>query len=415
MFSVLHINTRYSGGGAAVAAQRLHKGLKHAGCNSVFIVGSSAFKSEEIKVIPNNWKTRLLHRMFPLTGLNYLEYIGSSEIYKNIFYKNADVLNFHNLHRDYFCYLSLPRLTSNKPAVWTLHDMWSFTGHCAYSYDCNRWEIGCGRCPNLDTYPAIRRDATRWEWKLKKWAYSRSNITVVVASKWLESKVRKSLLAEYFPIAQIPHGIDTKKFCPIDKNLCRAALKISDKKIVLMFSAMSVIDQRKGIDLLIKIINGMPKSLKSNIILLIMGEGGEKFSKIFDLEVLSVGYVSGDELKAICYNAADIFLFPTRADIWSLVVQESLACGTPCISFDVGGLTDLVRPGSTGLLVPFGNISMFQQSIVELIEDNEKRNTMSLKCREIVLKEYDIRLQANRYLSVYKNLVEKRSEKEAYN
>jgi glycosyltransferase involved in cell wall biosynthesis len=407
MFNILHINTRSSGGGAAIASYRLHEGLKQAGCDSKFMVGSYSLSSDgqETELVPKDWKTRWLHHLLPLTGLNYLEYQGSFKIPKSNFYQEADVVNLHNLHRDFFSYLSLPLLTSNKPAVWTLHDMWSFTGHCAYSFDCNRWEIGCGKCPYLDTYPAVRRDSTRWEWKLKQRTYARSNITVIVASKWLESKVRKSVLSKYFSIVQIPHGIDTDIFFPIDKKLCRIALNIPNDKIVLMFSAMSLSDHRKGSDLLIKIINGMPKSLKSNIVLLIMGEGGNAYSKLFDMEVLPLGYVSGDHLKAICYSAADLFLFPTRADIWSLVVQESMACGTPCISFDVGGVPDLVRPEITGLLAPPENISFFRKLIIELVEDYEKRNKMSLKCREIVLKEYDIQIQAYRYLSIYEKLV----------
>jgi glycosyltransferase involved in cell wall biosynthesis len=405
MFNVLHINTRLSGGGAAVASTRLHEGLKQAGCDSKFMVASSSVDSQESERVPHDWKTRWLHRLVPLTGLNYLEYAGTSKIPQSAFYQQADVLNFHNLHRDFFSYLSLPRLTSNKPAVWTLHDMWSFTGHCAYSFDCNRWEIGCGNCPYLDIYPSVRRDATRWEWKLKRRAYSRSNITVIVTSKWLEAKVRKSILAEYFSIVKIPHGIDTDTFFPMDKKLCRTVLNIPVDKIVLMFSAMSVSDHRKGGDLLIEIMNRMPKSLKSNIVLLIMGEGGKAYSKMFDMEVLPIGYVSGEQLKVICYCAADLFLFPTRADIWSLVVQESMTCGTPCISFDIGGVPDLIRSGITGLLAPRENINIFRDSIVELVEDHKKRNAMGLKCREIVLKEYDIGIQVQKYLSIYEKLV----------
>ena len=401
----MHINTRYSGGGAAVASARLHEGLKRAGCNSKFIVGSTSLELDEIEVVFKDWKTRWLHHLLPLTGLNHLEYIGSSKISESEFYQQADVINFHNLHRDYFSYLSLPRLTSNKPAVWTLHDMWSFTGHCAYSFDCDRWEIGCGNCPYLDIYPAVKRDATRWEWKLKRRTYSRSNITIIVASAWLETKVRKSILANHFSVVRIPHGIDTDSFIPMDKRLCRAVLNIPDDKIVLMFSAMSVSDHRKGGDLLIKIMNCMPKSFRTNVVLLIMGEDAQAIGRNLDMEVLPLGYIGGDPLKVICYNAADIFLFPTRADIWSLVVQESMACGTPCISFDVGGVPDLVRPGVTGILAPPENIDIFRDSVLELVEDQKKRNAMGLKCREIVLKEYDIRRQAKRYISLYEKMV----------
>ena len=405
MLNVLHINTRYSGGGAAVASTRLHEGLKKAGCKSRFMVGFSSGELEEVQVVPYDWKSRWLHRLIPLTGLNYLEYQGSFKIPKSNFYKEADVLNLHNLHRDYFSYLALPILTSNKPAVWTLHDMWSFTGHCAYSFNCNRWKVGCGNCPYLNTYPAVKRDATKWEWKLKNRAYSRSNIKIIVTSKWLESKVRKSVLEEYFSIIRIPHGIDINTYFPIEKKICRSVLNIPNDKIVLMFSAVSVSDHRKGGDLLIKILKSIPKSLKSNMVLLIMGEGSTAYGKLVDMEVLPLGYVGSDQLKVICYNAADIFLFPTRADIWSLVVQESMACGTPCISFDVGGVRDLIRHGINGFLAHAEDVNDFRKSIIELAEDHVMRREMGSIGREIALNEYDIQIQVNQYLALYKNLI----------
>ena len=100
-------------------------------------------------------------------GLNYLEYLGSFEIKKHPFYEKADVINLHNLHGATFNYLALAPLTHDKPAIWTLHDMWSFTGHCSYSYDCERWKLGCGNCPYPKIYPAIKKDNTNLEWKLK--------------------------------------------------------------------------------------------------------------------------------------------------------------------------------------------------------------------------------------------------------
>ncbi len=172
-----------------------------------------------------------------------------------------------------------------------------------------------------------------------------------------------------------------------------------------MFSAVSVSDHRKGGDLLINILKSIPKSLKSNMVLLIMGEGSKAYSKLVDMEVLPLGYVGSDQLKVICYNAADIFLFPTRADIWSLVVQESMACGTPCISFDVGGVSDLIRDGINGFLAPSEDVNEFKKLIIELAENHLKRCEMGSIGREIAIKEYDIQIQVNQYLSLYKKLI----------
>lgn len=388
-----------------MAAKRLHQGFLQAGHTSRFMVGNTAFELPEISLVPRDWRTRWLHRLLPLTGLNYLEYIGSFKIPETAFYREANVINFHNLHRDYFSYLALPALTSEKPAVWTLHDMWSFTGHCAYSFNCHRWKSGCGKCPYLKEYPEVRRDATRWEWKLKDKAYSRSRINIVVPSRWLENLAKKSVLSRHFPVDRIPHGIDTDTFQPMEKNLCRQVLGIAVSRTVLLFAAMSASDYRKGGDLLLKALQPLPKSLKSNILLIVMGEGGEAYQGMTDIDVYPAGYFEGDQLKTILYNAADLFLFPTRADIWSLVVQEAMACGIPSISFDIGGVSDLVRPEITGLLATPEDIDSFREAVTELIEDSTKRQQMSSNCRTIAVEEYRLELQTSRYLSIYRKML----------
>jgi glycosyltransferase involved in cell wall biosynthesis len=307
---------------------------------------------------------------------------------------------------DYFSYLAIPALTENKPAVFTLHDMWGFTGHCAYSYDCDRWKTGCGKCPYPDTYPAIQRDNTRLEWKLKNWVYSRSNLTIVTLSRWLTAKVQQSML-NCFPIHFIPNGIDTQAYQPIDTDQCRSVLGIPCGKKVLMFGAVSLTDSRKGGDLLCKVLASLPESLKSEIVLLILGNGGEAIADAIGIQTLNLGYASGDRLKAIAYSAADLFIFPTRADNLPLVLQESMSCGTPMVSFNVGGVPDLVRSEITGYLAEPENIQDFAYGIVQLLENQKLRDQMSQNCREIALAEYPLELQAQRYIEVYQQVLSK--------
>ncbi|HBE19434.1 MAG TPA: glycosyl transferase, partial [Cyanobacteria bacterium UBA11367] len=141
--NILHINQSDISGGAAIAAYRLHQGLLAKGIDSKLLVGEVKTSSERVQATPR--KQRLENQLFRFTwrlGFNYLNLLGSFDIPQHELYKNADILNFHNLHTGYFNYLAIPSLTERKPAVFTLHDMWSFTGHCAYSYDCDRWKIG---------------------------------------------------------------------------------------------------------------------------------------------------------------------------------------------------------------------------------------------------------------------------------
>jgi glycosyltransferase involved in cell wall biosynthesis len=405
---ILHINQSDIIGGAAIAGYRLHQGLIEKGIDSRLLVGIAKTKTNRIDTThPRPYPIeKLLLYLTQYFGLNYINRVSSFNIYKHSFYQNADVLNFHNLHMDYFSYLAIPSLTETKPAVVTLHDMWSFTGHCAYSYDCDRWKLGCGNCPYPDAYPKIQRDNTRLEWKLKDWVYSRSNLTLITLSCWLTEQVKQSMLNR-FPVHHIPNGIDTEAYQPLDAGQCRSVLGISPDKKVLMFGAVSLTDPRKGGDLLCKALISLLEPLKSEIVLLIFGDGGDTIVDAIGIQTINLGYVSGDRLKSIAYSAADLFIFPTRADNLPLVLQESMACGTPMVSFKVGGVPDLVRPGITGYLAEPENVQDFANGIAQLLEDHELRDQMSQNCREIALAEYPLELQAQRYIEVYQQALSK--------
>ena len=402
---VLHINQSDIAGGAAIAGYRLHQGLLNQGIDSRLLVG--IVKTSSDCVAPTPRRRRIENQLYRFAwrfGLNYLNLIGSFDIPKHIFYQEASILNFHNLHNGYFNYLAIPSLTESKPAVFTLHDMWSFTGHCAYSFNCDRWKQGCGQCPNLETYPAVPRDNTRIEWKLKNWVYSRADLTVVAPSRWLATQAKQSMLSR-FPIHQIPYGLDIEAYQPLDPNPCRLVLGIPNNKKVLMFAADNLSDSRKGGDLLLNALHNLPTSLKADILLLTLGASGEAMTETAGIPTFNLGYIGGDRLKAVAYSAADLFLSPTRADNLPLVLQESMACGTPMVSFKVGGVPDLVRPGITGYLAEPEDIQDFARGVQELLEDAKLRSQMSQNCRAIALEEYSLDLQAQRYIDLYRQIL----------
>ena len=402
---ILHINQSDMLGGAAIAGYRLHQGLLAQGVDSCLLVGKVNTSDEKVAEIPR--ASRIQNQLVHITsylGLNYIHHINSFDISQHSFYQDADLLNLHNLHSTRFSYLAIPKLTQNKPAIWTLHDMWSFTGHCTYSFDCNRWQTGCGNCPYPNTYPRIRRDNTALEWQLKNWLYSHSNLTIVTPSYWLTKQVKQSMLNR-FAIHHIPHGIDTEIYQPLDQQLCRTVLGISQHKNVLMFGAQTLKDSRKGGDLLLKALALLSPSLKAATLLLIIGSDGEEITKTIGIPYMSLGYIESARLQSVAYSAADLFLFPTRADNFPLVLQESMACGTPMVSFKVGGVSDLVRPNETGYLAEAENVQDFCQGIVQLLEDEPLRKKMSANCRAIALSEYPLERQATRYIELYQTVL----------
>ncbi|MCL6435191.1 MAG: glycosyltransferase family 4 protein [Leptolyngbyaceae cyanobacterium HOT.MB2.61] len=403
--NVLQINQFDFFGGAAIAAYRLHQGFVAKGFSSKLLVGSAKTGSRAVAVIPRKYRLEnQLSRLTSPTGLNNINLLGSFDIPKHPYYQEADVLNFHNLHNGYFNYLALPSLTKNKPAIITLHDMWSFTGHCAYSFDCDRWKTGCGKCPYPDVYPPISKDCSHLEWKLKDWVYSRSRLTVVTPSKWMTEQAQQSMLKR-FSIHHIPNGIDTEAYQPLDPDICREALGIPGNKRVLIFGAQRLTDSRKGGNSLLEALQKLPDSIKAEIILLTLGEGSEGISTTVGMPVFNLGYVSSDRLKAIAYSAADLLVFPTRADNLPIVLQESMACGTPAVSCKVGGVPELIRPGVTGYLAEPGNSVDLCQGILELLEDHALRDRLGQQCREIAIQEYSLELQVKRYTDLYQQVI----------
>jgi glycosyltransferase involved in cell wall biosynthesis len=404
--NILHINHSDISGGAALAGYRLHQGLLDCGINSRLLVGTAQSSSNRAVIIPRKYFIEnQIGRLTSRLGLNYVNVVSSFDISKHVFYQEADILNFHTLHTGHFNYLALPSLTTGKPTIFTLHDMWDFTGHCNYSYDCDRWKIGCGKCPYPNIYPSIQIDNTRLEWMLKNWVYSRSTLVIVAPSKWLTEQAKQSMLNR-FPIHHIPYSLDTEAYQPLAPEQCRFLLGIPSGKKVLMFGAQNLKNSIKGGDLLVKALQSLPESLKNETVLLTLGDGGEAIAEAVGIPTLNLGYVTSDRLKAIAYSAADLFVSPTRADNLPLVLQESMACGTPMVSFKVGGVPDLVRPGITGYLATPEDAEDLCNGIVQLLDDRNLRDCMSQQCRAIAVEEYSLELQAQRYIQLYSQLLE---------
>lgn len=407
----LNVSDYHLNGGTGIAMQRLHIGLRRAGIDSKILCGQKTIETSKNTVeLQRSTSLKIIEKIIkeavtsPI-GLNDIHAISSFNIKNEHVYLDADILNLHCIHEGFFNYLALPSLTKSKPAVFTFHDMWAFTGHCAYSYDCDRWKIGCGKCPYPETSPSIKRDATHWEWKLKNWAYNRSNLTIVTNSKWVMEQAKQSMI-NHLPIHHIPYGIDTETYQPLNPEQCRSLLGIPIGKKVLMFGAEKLNIPRKGGDLLLQALQSLPESLKAETVLLLLGGSGEAIAEITGFQILNLGYLSNERLMAIAYSAANLFLFPTRADTFGLVSIESQACGTPVVSFRVGGVPEHVRPGITGYLAEPENAEDFRDGIVQLLEDEPLRRYMSQQCREIAVKEYSLELYTQRYIQLYRQLLQ---------
>lgn len=311
----------------------------------------------------------------------------------------SDIVNLHWIagfldYRKFF--------RQSRRVVWTLHDMNPFTGGCHYDMGCSRYRSGCGVCPQLGSSRAV--DLSQKVWRRKQRLFETldpEQLHLVVLNRWMQKEVTNSPLLGRFPVTIIPNGIDPYVFKPGNNRVAREFFGIrSDDKVVLFISD-SVTNRRKGIDLLDQALDRL--SHRRNTTLLTVGSNEPSLKSA--LPHIHLGHVANEQWLSQVYSAADIVVIPSLQDNFPNTVLESMACGTPVIGFEIGGIPDVVRHQSTGLLSEPGNIDGLQNNIVTLLDDDESRGRMSNNCRELVLQEYTQEIQAAQYAALYKGML----------
>ena len=393
-----------AGGGGAGSMYRLHCNLKKHGIDSNILCEQKDSYSDSIAIIDKlNALESCFKKVTSNLGFNDLHRISSFKLHKHELVQDADAINIHGLHRGFFNFLALPRLTHLKPTIFTLRDMWAFTGHCVFSFDCQRWVNGCGKCPYPQESQPIKRDATRIEWLLKKWAFKRSNLVLVCLSKAFIEYVKKSFLKD-FPVIYIPNGVNTQTFRALSQKECRLKLGLPEKNYIILVAANCLNSNRKGKDLIIKTMANLSPDLKKKTTLLLFGGKPNSLCQDSELQTVHLGYLYDEESKAIAYSAADLFFFPSRAESFGQMALESIACETPVVALNTGPVPELVRPNETGLLADDEKIENIVVLIEELLTNRTKRNNMKKRCREIALNEYSDELETKRYINLYKTV-----------
>src|SRR5438445_279328 len=219
--NVMHISESDGIGGSGRSAFRLHTSLRQMGHGSRMLVGRRRTDDLDVRLLKRSiaWRAgdRVAGTIADLLNLQYIFFPSSFGVVNDPWFKGADVVQLYNTHGSYFSHSALPVLSRRRPVVWRLSDMWAFTGHVAYSYDCERWRHGCGSCPYLTEYPALSRDTTAFLWRWKNEVYRRSKLTIVAPSRWIERAASQSPLPSRFPIRWIPNGVDLQRSRPVER------------------------------------------------------------------------------------------------------------------------------------------------------------------------------------------------------
>lgn len=405
---ILIINTSDTYGGAAVAAYRLMNALQAEGEQVKMLVRDKYAEHPDVisvgNKIQNNlnfyWErgTIFLHNRLSRKNLFDVSLANSGlSIVDHLAYKEADIIHLHWINQGMLSIEEIENIArSGKKIVWTMHDMWPFTGICHHAGTCINYESGCGECPYL-LAPSLH-DLSYQRFVRKQRAYGEGNITFVACSNWLKMMADKSPLTQDHPVVSIPNPIDTERYAPDDKAAARKILNLPDNKKIVLFAAVKTSDPRKGIDYLAEA-SLIMSAQHSDILFLIAGNNGDEIEKRLSLPAQTLGFVGPEEMPAV-YNAADLFVTPSLQENLPNTIMEAMACGTPCVGFHTGGIPEMITHRADGYVAQYKDAQDLANGILwALFEADVSR--LSLNARAKVISHYAQSLVAKQYIEIY--------------
>lgn len=314
----------------------------------------------------------------------------------------TDILNLHWISGfiDYRTFFR--KLPPGLPVVWTLHDMNPFTGGCHYNEACGKFVQSCGGCPQLDS--ANPRDFSFQVWRRKQEAFSKrgaDHLHIVTPSRWMAEQVSGSSLLSSREVTVIPNGIDVDSFQPRDRHLAREKYGIPLSAKTILFVADATGEKRKGLRILREALRGLDDSEEYFFIAM----GRELVDPGLGQACKMIDYEADETALSFVYSAADVFVIPSLQDNLPNTAIEALACGTPTIGSNVGGIPEIVRDGRTGLVVPARDARALGEKVASLLGDPGRQITMSKESRRVALLEYSLEIQSKRYASLYRDLL----------
>jgi glycosyltransferase involved in cell wall biosynthesis len=451
---ILQIATADAGGGAARVAVSLTHAFRASGHQTWLAVGQKSSDDPDVFMLDDDdrlpyrlsgyqamqAKLRRAASLFPNRGLGLLSrslrmaahpraaaahYRGNEDFEFPGTYglldlqpERPDIVHCHNLHGGYFDLRALSWLSQTVPTVLTLHDSWLLTGHCSHSFDCDRWKTGCGQCPYLSTYPAVRRDATAENWLRKREIYTACRLHVATPSQWLMRRVEQSML---FPALLgtrvIPHGVDLSVFRPDDKLAARAALGIPSDAQVILSPAKALLGGPWTDHSAWQTAAGIVarQHAASKTLFIGLGQRSPRL-QLGDATAEFVGYQQNPDMVARYHRAADVYVHPATADTFPTMILEALACGTPVVATTVGGIPEQIRAAgisaidsadpdaladSTGVLVAGSDAVGLANAVLSLLRNDASRARLGANAARDAHNRFGLDEQVEAYLDLY--------------
>jgi len=408
----LHINSSDINGGAARAAYRLHRALLAQGIDSQMLVQTKA--SDDVTVIGPVSKLdkgmgkvrptldQLPNRLYPLKKQTpfHAAWVPFSGVVDNIHKMNPDVVHLHWIAGGFVRIEDLARI--EKPIIWSLHDMWAFTGGCHYDGGCGRYQALCGACPVLGS--TKDRDLSRWIFMRKQKGFSRiPSLTINGLSRWLADCAEISALFQDRKVVNLPNPLDSEVYKPLPKEEAKQILGLSSEKRHILFGAMSATrDERKGFSELVKALECVHAD---NIELAVFGSNEPENAPKFPFPTRYLGRLQDDISLRILYSAADVMVVPSRQEAFGQTATEAMACGTPVVAFGATGLLDIIDHQENGYLAEPYDPKDLAFGIEYCLDQIESGN-MGDNARKKVENCFESGLVANRYISLYNSILD---------
>lgn len=411
---VLLINTSERIGGAAIAASRLMESLKNNGIKAKLLVRDK--QTDQISVVSLNrswmmvwkfiWERIIIWKAnhFKKNNLFAVDIANTgTDITSMPEFQQADIIHLHWINQGMLSLNNIDKiLASGKPVVWTMHDMWPCTGICHHARECTQYQQGCHHCPYIYKGRNKKDLSTRIFLK-KQNIYKGRHISFITCSQWLEGQAAKSALLTGHSITSIPNPINTNLFKPRDKKEAREACMLPQNTKLILFGSVKITDKRKGIDYLVEACNLLVKKypeLSAQLGVVVFGKRSEELEELLPLKVYPLDYVSNEHQIVDIYNAVDLYVTPSLEENLPNTIMEAMACGTPCVGFNVGGIPEMIDHLHNGYVAEYKCAEDLANGIHWVLTDSGYSGLSEQAVRKAV-SNYSEGIIAKKYIEVY--------------
>ena len=395
---VVILNTSERTGGAAVAAGRLGKALDQAGIQVEKVIREDTclnrfrFYWERLIIFLCNHLNR--KNLFTVSIAN-----TGKDISKHPAVKEADIIHLHWINQGFLSLNDIKELVKlKKPIVWTMHDMWPCTGICHHARDCEKFQTKCESCFFLQSK---NKDLSTVVFNKKYSLYKNANITFVGCSRWLSGKAMKSQLLQKKNVLSIPNPIDTEIYHPMNQDTARNLLNLPLEKRLLLFGALNVTDKRKGIDYLIQSLRYIENQ---DMELVVFGQVKDDIRNLFPVPIHSMGYLTDESQIVALYNAVNMFITSSLEENLPNTIMESMACGTPCVGFETGGIPEMIDHKTNGYVAKYKDANDLANGI-RWVLDHKEPQSVSNACIKKVRENSTEEVVAKQYIESYNKLL----------